>query len=62
MKAYEGVDIEIHVLFISVLVGGEWPVSCLCCFTHVESAYSTHWIGVGWAPELVWMIWRSENS
>jgi hypothetical protein len=36
------VDVEIHVILTSALVGGEWPASCPCWFTP-----GTHWIG-GW--------------
>jgi hypothetical protein len=32
MKAYEGVDAQIHVFLASALVGGEWSVSRPCRF------------------------------
>jgi hypothetical protein len=47
MKAYVGVDVEIHIFLTSALAGGEWSASRPCCFTPEESAPSTHWIG-GW--------------
>jgi hypothetical protein len=46
MKAYGGVDVEIHIL-TSVLAGGEWLASHPGRFTPGERAPGTHWIG-GW--------------
>jgi hypothetical protein len=49
MNTYGGVDIEIHVLLTSALVGG--GASCPGCFTPGERALGTHWIR-GWVgPE-----------
>jgi hypothetical protein len=42
MKAYGGVDVEIHIFLTSALVGGEWSDSRPGRFTP-----GTHWIG-GW--------------
>jgi hypothetical protein len=42
MKAYVGVDVQIHISFTSALVGGVWSASSPCRFTP-----GTHWIG-GW--------------
>jgi hypothetical protein len=47
MKAYEGVDIYIHVFLTSVLAGGEWSASRPCRFNPGEKTPDTHWIG-GW--------------
>jgi hypothetical protein len=48
MKAYGGVDVQIHISFISALAGGEWSASRSSRFTPVERAPPfTHWIG-GW--------------
>jgi hypothetical protein len=47
MKAYEGVDVEIHIFLTSALVGGEWSASRPDGFTHGERAPGTHWTG-GW--------------
>jgi hypothetical protein len=47
MKAYGGVDIQIHVFLTSALVGGEWSASRPSRFTPGEGARGTHWIG-GW--------------
>jgi hypothetical protein len=47
MKAYGGVDLEIHVSLTSALVGGEWSASRPCRFTPGESASDTRWLG-GW--------------
>jgi hypothetical protein len=33
MKAYGGVDVEIHIFFTSALAGGEWSASCSGRFT-----------------------------
>jgi hypothetical protein len=48
MKAYGGVDVQMHVFLTSALVQGEWSASHPSCFTPGERAPSTHWIG-GWA-------------
>jgi hypothetical protein len=42
MKAYGGVDVQIHIFLPSALAGGEWSASRPGCFTP-----DTHWIG-GW--------------
>jgi hypothetical protein len=47
MKAYVGVDVEIHIFLTSALVGGEWSTSRPGRFTPGERAPGTHWIG-GW--------------
>jgi hypothetical protein len=47
MKAYEGVDVWIHIFLTSALVGGEWSASRSCRFTPGERAPFTHWIE-GW--------------
>jgi hypothetical protein len=47
MKAYEGVDILIHIFLTSALAGGEWSTSRPGRFTPGEIAPGTHWIG-GW--------------
>jgi hypothetical protein len=47
MKAYEGVDVRIHVFLTSALVGDEWSPSLPGRFTPGERASGTHWIG-GW--------------
>jgi hypothetical protein len=36
MKTHEGVDVKIHVFFISALVGVEWSASCSDCCTPRE--------------------------
>jgi hypothetical protein len=40
MKAYGGVDVEIHIFLTSALAGGEWSASGPGRFT-----LGTHWIG-----------------
>jgi hypothetical protein len=41
------VDVYIHIVLTSALVGGEWSASRPCRFTPGERAPGTHWIG-GW--------------
>jgi hypothetical protein len=41
MKAYGGVDVQIHIFLNSALAGDEWSASRPCRFTP-----GTHWIGV----------------
>jgi hypothetical protein len=47
MKAYEGVDVYIHIFLTSTLVGGEWSALFPSRFIPEETAPCTHWIG-GW--------------
>jgi hypothetical protein len=47
MKAYGGVDVEIHIFLTSALVGGEWSASHPDRFPCGEIAHGIHWIG-GW--------------
>jgi hypothetical protein len=45
MKAYRGVDVQIHIFLTSALVGGEWSASGTGHFTSGERIPYTHWIG-----------------
>jgi hypothetical protein len=45
MKAYGGVDVQIHIFLTSAVAGGEWPASPLGRFTPEEIAPGIHWIG-----------------
>jgi hypothetical protein len=47
MKAYRGVDVQIHVFLTLALAGDEWSASRLGRFTPLERAPGTYWIG-GW--------------
>jgi hypothetical protein len=47
MKAYGGVNVQIHIFLTSVIPGGEWSGSRPGRFTAKERAPGTHWIG-GW--------------
>jgi hypothetical protein len=47
MKAYLGVDVEIHIFLTSAIVGGERLDLLPGRFTPGERAHVTHWIG-GW--------------
>jgi hypothetical protein len=47
MKAYGGVDVQIHIFLTLALAGGEWSASRPCHFTNGERAPGTHGIG-GW--------------
>jgi hypothetical protein len=47
MKGYEAVDVQIHILLTSALVGGEWSASYPSRFTLEERASVTYGIG-GW--------------
>jgi hypothetical protein len=38
MKAYGGVDVQIHIVLTSALVGSEWSASRPYCFTPGEKA------------------------
>jgi hypothetical protein len=47
MKAYVGVDVQLHIFFILALVAGEWSASRPGRFTPGESTPGTRWIE-GW--------------
>jgi hypothetical protein len=47
MKAYRGVDVQIHIFLTSALAGGEWSASRPGRFRPGETAPGTHWTG-GW--------------
>jgi hypothetical protein len=47
MKAYGGVDVQIHIFLTLALVVGEWSASHPCRFTPRERVPGTRWIG-GW--------------
>jgi hypothetical protein len=47
MKAYGGMDLQIHIFLTSALNGDEWSASRPSSFTPGEIAPSSHWIG-GW--------------
>jgi hypothetical protein len=47
MKAYGGVDVEIHIFLTSALAGGEWSASRPGCFTPWKEPPVPNWIG-GW--------------
>jgi hypothetical protein len=45
MKAYGGVDVQIHIFLTAALVGGEWSASRPGHFTSGEGAPGNNWIG-----------------
>jgi hypothetical protein len=48
MKAYEGVDVTIHIFLTSALVGRKLSASCLGLFSLPGKSHPcSHWIG-GW--------------
>jgi hypothetical protein len=47
MKAYWGVDVQLHAFLTSTLDGGEWSASHPGRLTPRERAPGTQWIG-GW--------------
>jgi len=44
MKAYWGVEVELHVFLTAALNGSEWSASRAGRFTPWERAPGTHWI------------------
>jgi hypothetical protein len=47
MKAYWGVDVQIHIFLTFVVARGEWWASRTARFTPGEKAFGNHWLG-GW--------------
>jgi hypothetical protein len=47
MKAYGGVDVEMHIFLTSELAGGEWSASWPVRFAPGKRAFGTHSTG-GW--------------
>jgi hypothetical protein len=47
MKAYGGVDVQIHISLTLALAGVEWSASRPGRFAPAERSPGTHWIG-GW--------------
>jgi hypothetical protein len=47
MKAYGGLDIQIHIFLTSGLIGGEWSASRHGSLTAVENPPGIYWMG-GW--------------
>jgi hypothetical protein len=47
MKAYEGLEVYIHIFLTLALVGGEWSASRPGRFTPKETAPGANWTG-GW--------------
>jgi hypothetical protein len=45
MKAYGGVDVQVHIFLTSALAGGEWSAPRPCRFSPGERDTGTHWIG-----------------
>jgi hypothetical protein len=45
MKAYGGVDVQIHMFLTLALALGEWSASRPCRFTAWEIAPGSQWIG-----------------
>jgi hypothetical protein len=51
MKAYGGMDEQIHIFLTSALVGGEWSASRLFRFTPRERTPDVYWVG-GWVGDV----------
>jgi hypothetical protein len=52
LKAYDGVDVMIHIFVTSTLIGVEWSASRPCRFILGERTPGTHFIG-GWVDPRV---------
>jgi hypothetical protein len=50
MEARGRMNVQIHILLITALVGGEWSASRPRRFTLGEGASGTHWIGRWMGP------------
>jgi hypothetical protein len=61
MKAYGGMDVQIHVFLTLALAGGEWSASWPGHFTLGEKAPVPAGQEVGWTPGPVWTMLGREN-
>jgi hypothetical protein len=57
-----GADVQIPIFLTLELVEGEWSVSCSYCFILGKQPWYPLEKEAGWAPDLVWGIWRCEDS
>jgi hypothetical protein len=62
MKAYGGMDIQIHIFLTSALVGGEWSVSRPAALSPGKEPEVPIIQEGWWTPEPIWTIWRRQNS
>jgi hypothetical protein len=62
MKAYGGMEVQLHIFLTSALVAGEWLASCPGRFTPGKETPLPIGYEIGWTPEPVWTTWRRENS
>ena len=60
-KAYGGVEVYLHKFLDSALCRGECSASHHSCFNPRETTSSTHGHKALWAPQPVWMLWRSKK-
>jgi hypothetical protein len=52
MKVYGGVDVYIHIVLSSALVGGEWTALRPGCFTPAEEPTVPVGYEAGWTPDV----------
>lgn len=62
MKAFKGVEVQLHPFLTSTLDGGEWSASCLGCVMPLGKDLPVPIeLQTGWTPELVWLLWKGAS-
>jgi hypothetical protein len=62
MKVYVGADVQSHVFLTLTLVGVSGQLRTLAAVLLGKEPLVPIGNEAGWAPELVWMTWRREDS
>ena len=56
MKAYKGIEVQLHAFLPSVVDGSEWSTSCSDHFTFEKESL----VSIGWTSEHIWMFWKRD--
>jgi len=61
LKACAGAELQLHQFLTSTVDAGLWAVSTPCRFTNGKRALVPIEFEASWAPELVWVFWKTEK-
>jgi hypothetical protein len=59
-KTYEGTEVQIHAFLTSAVDGGEGRIHAPVVLLQGKKTTAPVLQEVGWAPELIWALWRRE--